>query len=99
MCECQRKPNRDWHKEDIKAALHKRGYSLNKIARKFGYCRTSPATVLRRPWAVMEKITADIIGVHPSEIWPSRYDEHGEPLKVRESSFARVARHKKAGNA
>ena len=33
-----------------------------------------------KPWSAMEKTVADIIGVQPMEIWPSRYDSAGKPL-------------------
>jgi Ner family transcriptional regulator len=72
-----------WHPADIKAALAKKGYSFARIAREYGFVRNSPNTVLQRPWSHMEKIVAEIIGVRPSEIWPSRYDQKGKPLKQR----------------
>jgi Ner family transcriptional regulator len=70
----------DWHWEDIKAALRKRGWSFNRIGRKCGYNRAdTPRVVLAKPWPVMERTIADIIGVQPSEIWPSRYRADGTP--------------------
>lgn len=64
----------DWHPADVKAALAKKGYTFAKIARKYGYHVRSPNTVLWRGWRPMERIVADIIGVEPEEIWPSRYE-------------------------
>ena len=37
-------------------------------------------TVKYKPWPAMEKIIADIIGVHPMEIWPSRYKADGSSV-------------------
>jgi Ner family transcriptional regulator len=83
------KPRKDWHPADIKAALEKRGWTLARIARDHGYtCVTTPADALRRPYPVMEQIIAGIIGVAPREIWPSRYDRHGQPLGPRASKRA-----------
>ena len=70
----------DWHPWDIKAALGKRGYSLRKVALDNGYAITSANDALRKQWPNMERIIADIIGVEPWEIWPSRYDENNLPL-------------------
>ncbi len=73
----------DWHPWDIKAALGKKGYNLSRIARENGYCITSPSDALRRSWPAMEQIFADIIGVKPWEIWPSRYDINNQPLALQ----------------
>ena len=74
---------KDWHPADIKAALEKAGWSFARIARERGYARRSPANVLRIPWAPMEAIVGDIIGVAPQQIWPTRYDAQGLPLRRR----------------
>jgi len=74
-------PKKDWHPWDIKAALGKKGYSFVRIARENGYARTATNDVLRRPWPRMEGIIADILGVEPWDIWPSRYDDNNEPLR------------------
>lgn len=63
----------DWHPADIKAALAKKGYTFARIAREHGYCSNSPNSVLWVGWKPMERIVADIVGVQPEEIWPSRY--------------------------
>lgn len=79
----------DWHPADIKAALAKavdaqgRGYSFARIANEHGYVSNSPNTVLWRPWSTMERIVADIVGVEPWTIWPSRYDRAGKHLGTR----------------
>ena len=62
-----------WHPADIKAALAKKGWTFAMIAREYGYPQTSPNVVLKRTWAAMERIVADIIGVDPKVIWPDRY--------------------------
>lgn len=72
----KKQPFLDWHRADIVAALHKSGTSLRKLAKLHKYA--SPTTLgqaLNRPWPKGEKIIADAIGVHPSEIWPSRYPD------------------------
>ena len=73
----------DWHPADIKAALSTKGWTLGSIAREFGYARTSPPVVLRRPWLRMEAILAQLLGVNPWDIWPSRYNEESEGIRRR----------------
>ena len=68
----------DWHPADIKAALHKRGITLSALAKAHGLSSsTTLSAALTRSYPLNEKRIADAIGVHPSEIWPSRYNEDG----------------------
>lgn len=76
-------PREDWHPADIKAALDKKGWSLARIAREYGYGKNSPYMVLQKPWSQIEEIVARIIGVKAADIWPCRYDRRGRPLKCR----------------
>ena len=70
-----------WHWMDIRAALAKKGYTLTRVSKekdyKYSYvcCR-----VKNQRWPDLEKTIADIIGVHPMEIWPSRYKADGSPV-------------------
>lgn len=93
----------DWHPADIKAALAKAGgYTFARIAREHGYASNAPNSVLHKPWSHMEQIVADIIGVRPADIWPSRYDRRGQPLRSRSSWMRtknnRIANRDVAGN-
>ena len=71
----------DWHWSDIKAALAKKGYTLTRLSYEKGYKYHHASARLKRVrWPDLEKTTADIIGVHPMEIWPSRYKADGSPV-------------------
>lgn len=85
-------PKADWHPWDIKAALGKKGYSMTRVGLENGYHKVSPFDALRKPWPAMERIIADIIGVEPWEIWPSRYDEFNQPLRKRQRASSRNLR-------
>nr|WP_282557832.1 helix-turn-helix transcriptional regulator [Providencia burhodogranariea] len=80
----------DWHPADIIAALRKRGTTLAAISRNAGLSSSTLANALSRPWPKGEWIIANFLGIHPSEIWPSRYFNPitGELLerKVREKT-------------
>lgn len=90
----QTKPgSSDWHPWDIKAALGKKGYSMTRVGVENGYHKVSPFDALRKSWPAMERIIADIIGVEPWVIWPSRYDEFHQPLRKRQRSSSRNIRH------
>lgn len=66
-------PRNDWHSADIIAALHKKGMSLAAISRQAGLSSTTLANTLKRPWPKGEWIIGEALGIHPAEIWPSRY--------------------------
>ena len=68
----------DWHPADIKAALHKRGITLAAIAAAHGLnSSTTLSAALVRSYPLNEKRIADALGLHPKDIWPSRYNEDG----------------------
>ncbi len=73
----------DWHPADIKAHLEKAGWSLSKLSRTHQYCRSAAALALHMPWPKMERLIAGAIGVEPKTIWPTRYDNDGNPLSGR----------------
>ncbi len=68
-----RKIPEDWHPADVKAALEKKGYTMARVARELGLSPRAAHLVLSRSWSTMEGRVAEIIGVPPWEIWPSRY--------------------------
>ncbi|MCQ9121289.1 Nlp family transcriptional regulator [Rodentibacter pneumotropicus] len=64
----------DWHREDIKAALAKKGWSLRQLSLKHGYSNGGTLkNALDRPWVKGERIIAEAIGVPAEIIWASRY--------------------------
>jgi Ner family transcriptional regulator len=75
---------RDWHPEDIKAAVRRTGITLMELAAQDGLAKQACSTTLMRPWPRVQAIIAARIGVEPKVIWPSRYDAHGNPLSYRE---------------
>lgn len=83
----------DWHKEDIKAALHKRGFTFKGLALANGYRSVDACSQsLHRPYPKVERIVAAAIGVAPEEIWPSRYKANGS----RASNAGKVNRNPSA---
>ena len=67
----------DWHPEDIKAAVRKKGITLADVARRAGLNGAALRIALVLPRAEAERAIADALGVHPMMIWPSRYHENG----------------------
>ena len=64
----------DWDRQDILAAIRKRGITAAELARRNGYA--NPAAfynVFKAPYPKVQNIIADYLGVTPQEIWPTRY--------------------------
>lgn len=71
----------DWHPEDIKAAVRKRGITLADVARRHGLKDASLRLALTLPRAEAERAIAAALDLHPMVIWPSRYRSDGERLR------------------
>jgi Ner family transcriptional regulator len=71
----------DWHIEDIKAAIRKTGCTATDLGRRHGLSASAVRRALRCPWPKVQAIIAKHLGVRPQEIWPSRYDTRGRPLR------------------
>jgi Ner family transcriptional regulator len=63
----------DWHRADVVAALHKKGWSLRALSRQSGLSDGTLKTALDAPYLKAEGIIAAAIGIPPQEIWPERY--------------------------
>lgn len=86
--------SQDWHPADIIAALHKNGITLAGLARAYGLKSSSALShTFLRSYPLNEKRIADAIGVHPMEIWPSRYNKDGsvKPRGFRAVQFNATA--------
>lgn len=64
---------KDWHREDILAAVRKKKKSLAALSRENNLSSGTLTNALQRHWPRGEKIISRAIGVAPEEIWPSRY--------------------------
>lgn len=67
----------DWHPEDIKAEVRKRGLSLAQLARRHGMPAQRIRHALVVPRADAERAIARFLDVPPKVIWPSRYCANG----------------------
>jgi Ner family transcriptional regulator len=74
---------KDWHREQIMAAIRMRGTTGVQLSVGAGYSPNSVHVALSRPWPAVEAIIAQFIGTRPQLIWPSRYDADGVPLRGR----------------
>lgn len=83
----------DWHPADVLAALHKAGWTLRGLAESHGMTNSSSfSAAMVRSYPANERRIADALGLHPKEIWPSRYFEDGtlRPRGLRALKSTRV---------
>lgn len=72
-----------WHKEDIKAAIRKRGITMNELARERGLPPSTVRNALARPVFSGELAIAKFLGVPPHELWPDRWTPDGRRIRPR----------------
>lgn len=63
----------DWHRADVVAALHKKGWSLRELSRQSGLSDGTLKSALDRPYKKAEGIIAAALDLDPRDIWPNRY--------------------------
>lgn len=72
-------PAEDWHPSDVVAALHKAGWTMKALAEEHNLSTgTTLSRALTQSYPASEKRIAAALGLHPKDIWPSRYYENGE---------------------
>lgn len=68
----------DWHPADVIAALRKKNITLRGLAQAHGLTSSSTlSAALTRSYPANERRIAGALGLHPKEIWPSRYNADG----------------------
>lgn len=67
------KNSHDWHRADIIAELHKRGWSLARLAKAHGLAPSTLGSALDKSYPKAERIIAQAIGVAPEVIWAGRF--------------------------
>ncbi|QWA11097.1 helix-turn-helix domain-containing protein [Sodalis ligni] len=82
----------DMHTADIIAMLHKNKTTLAAVSRKAGLSSSTLANVLTRSWPKGEFLVAEALGIHPSEIWPSRYFDKEGNLIERQKLMRKMAK-------
>lgn len=84
------------HPEDIKAAMRKAGTPPSALSARLGLNPSTVGLVIRRECSArVQAEIADIIGIPPQAIWPSRYLPDGSPRRRgRQVGQARATAHR-----
>lgn len=70
-----------WHAELIKAHIHMRGMTLSKLATDHDLDESACRAALRRPQPQADKVISKFLGVPLHELWPTRYNADGLPIR------------------
>lgn len=73
----------DWHAEDIKAAIRKRGVTMTDLALSRAMPEASVRNAIARPFAKGELVIAEFLQIPLHEIWPNRWTKEGKRLRPR----------------
>jgi Ner family transcriptional regulator len=80
------------HREDIKAAVRKRGTTLKALAISGGLSESACRKALDVPFPRAEALIATCIDKPLSEIWPERYDRRGGRRFTKVNNTATAAK-------
>lgn len=72
-----------WHKEDIKAAIRKRGKTLVALARENNIAEATVRSALVRPLTSGERVIAAFLDIPLHELWPERWTIDGQRIRPR----------------
>ncbi len=79
----------DWHRADVVAALHKRGWSLRELSRQNELSPGTLKSALDAPYPKAERIIAQALEMKPEEIWPERYAKRNfTPVLARSATLS-----------
>jgi len=77
---------KNWHREDVKAAVRKRGKTLVDIALEAGLHPTAASAALKAPFPSAQAAIANFLGLPLNAIWPLWYDENGQRIGLLRSN-------------
>lgn len=86
--------SRNWHPEDVKAAIRKKGTAIRDVATAAGVHPSALSHCLHYPVPAGNKAIADFLDRPLHEIWPKWFDEDGQ-LKPT-IRFSRAQRQKRS---
>ena len=69
--------------DEVKTLIAEKGSTLRDIALANDYHPSAASRVQDLPWPGMQAAIAEFLGVDPSLIWPTRYDNSGSPVSYK----------------
>jgi Ner family transcriptional regulator len=74
----------NWHKQDIIAAVRKKGSTLQRLSYDHGFARNTLNMACDARFPRAHQVIADFLGVPRQVIWPQFYHPNGEPKTFKQ---------------
>lgn len=72
----------DMAPEQVKSRILETGITLSELGIQNGFSPAAVSIALRKRSPFVQAVIADRIGEKPQDVWPSRYDENGSPIRI-----------------
>lgn len=82
------RPQKVWHREDIKAEIRKKGATLRSISTDAKLCKEAASHALTKPFPAAQLAVANFLGEDLHTLWPNWYDERGQRINARSTRKA-----------
>jgi Ner family transcriptional regulator len=93
----------DMAPEKVKELIIASGITLSELGIQNGFSHAAVSVTLRKRSPYVQEVIGRQIGMRPQDIWPSRYDENGSPMRLdprgRRSSHAGTGKMHRQGHA
>lgn len=74
--------NSDMPPDLVKKLIIASGITLSELGIQNGFSHAAVSIALRKRSPYVQEVIARQIGIRPQDVWPSRYDENGSPMRL-----------------
>jgi Ner family transcriptional regulator len=67
--------------DQVKSLISETGITLSELSVQNGFGPAAVSIALRKRSPFVQEAIASHLGKRPQDIWPSRYDENGSPVR------------------
>ena len=67
---------------EVKQLILDTGITLSQLGIQSGFSHAAVSIVLKKRQPFVQAAVAKHLGMRPQDIWPSRYDENGSPVRI-----------------
>ncbi len=74
--------DRDLTPSEIKTLILDTGITLTELGIQNGFSHAAVSIALKKRQPFVQEVIARHLNMRPQDIWPSRYDENGSPVRL-----------------
>lgn len=72
----------DMSPEEVKKLIMDTGITLSELGIQNGFSGAAVSITLKKRQPYVQNVIAKRLNMRPQDIWPSRYDENGSPVRL-----------------